>query len=111
MGNSRKSISNRENSSGDELVAKRTIIGLMPTGLSVPEYPHAPLSLKWIFENGHDIESLLSTGLYYPVYEEELENGTRTKSTSENTIREGNGSERDASSVLYESENPGGDAE
>ena len=111
MGNSRKSISNRENSSGDELVAKRTIIGLMPTGLSVPEYPHAPLSLKWIFENGHDIESLLSTGLYYPVYEEELENGTRTKSTSENTIREGNGSERDASSVLYESENPGRDAE
>jgi hypothetical protein len=66
----------------------------------------------WIQENGLDIESLLATGIYYPVYKEELDNGTRTKTTSEDTVREGDGSERDSSSVLHESESGlRGDAE
>lgn len=113
MGNSRKFGSNRENNNGNKLVVsehipmqeeKKIIVGLMPTGFSVPGYPNAPLTLTWIQENGHDIESLLATGIYYPVYKEELNNGTRTKATTENSIREGDDSERDSSSVLHESE-------
>ena len=107
MGNSRKSGSNRENTTHNELVSqlpKQIIVGLMPTGFSVPGYPNAPLSLSWIKENGHDIESLLATGIYYPVYKEELDDGTRTKAVTEDTIREGNVGEWDASSVLHESE-------
>jgi hypothetical protein len=117
MGNRRKSSDNGENSAGNELIVTNTventpvIIGLMPSGFSVPGYPNAPLSLMWIRENGHDIESLLATGLYYPVYKEELENGTRTKSTSEDTIWEGDADERPSSDVLHESESSGGDAE
>jgi len=117
MGNRRKSSDNGENSSSDELIVTNTvenipvIIGLMPSGFSVPGYPNAPLSLSWIRDNGHDIESLLATGLYYPVYKEELENGTRTKSTSEDTIWEGDADERPSSNILHESESSGGDAE
>lgn len=117
MGNRRKSIGNGEDSTGNELIVADTvenaptIIGLMPSGFSVPGYPNAPLSLSWIRENGHDIESLLATGLYYPVYKEELENGTRTKSTSEDTIWEGDADERPSSDVLHESESSRGDAE
>lgn len=121
MGNRRKSIGNGENGSGDELIVSsteetvseitRTIECLMPAGFSVPGYPNAPLSLSWIRDNGHDIESLLATGLYYPVYKEELENGTRTKSTSEDTIWEGDADERPSSDILHESESSGGDAE
>lgn len=115
MGTRSKSSSNRENGDDNKLVEsapKKILVGLMPTGFSVPNYPNAPLSLMWIQENGHDIESLLATGIYYPVYKEELDDGTRTKATTENTIGEGDGSERDSSSVLHESESGiRGDAE
>ena len=109
MGNNRKSSSNRESSVGNELTSPvvRTIIGLHPTGLHVPGYPMAPLSMLWIQENGYDIESLLASGIYYPVYKEELDNGTRTKSTSEDTIGEGDTGEWDSSSVLHESTGDG----
>ena len=109
MGNNRKPISNRESPIGNELTSppKKILVGLMPTGLSVPGYPAAPLSLLWIQENGHDIESLLATGIYYPIYKEELDDATRTKSTSEDTIGEGDTSQRDSSSVLHESTGDG----
>jgi len=55
-------------------------------------------------------KKIRNTGLYRPVYEEDINNATRTKSTTENSIGERDG-EREGGDVLHESESGGRDAE
>jgi hypothetical protein len=80
-------------------------------GSFIVGFPAAYLTAAWVRENGVDEEFIRSTGAYTPVYEEEVTDGTRTKSTSENSIGEGSTGEWDSSNVLHESESGGGDAE
>jgi hypothetical protein len=46
--------------------------------------PATNLSLEWLQQHNISEDTVRNTGLYYPVYEEEI-NGTWTKSTTENS--------------------------
>ena len=73
-------------------------------------FPTATLSLQWLAEKNITTEMLENMGFYYPVYKEVLTDGTRTQATSENIIGDGT-DQRNASNVLQQSPNDGGNAE
>ena len=113
MGNRIKHSRHRENSDDNQLneIVMPAIIAWSWSGIgAIPGLPASTLTLEWLVANNISEEYIRNTGIYNPVYKEEI-NGTRTKSTSENSDGERDTGERDTSSILHESESSGGDVE
>lgn len=112
MGTRHDNSSDRENSNHDKLaIPAPAIIAWEWIGLgAIDGLPAATLTKAWIRDNNISEERIISTGLYRPVFEEDINNATRTKSITEDSIGQGDG-QRETSDVLHESESGGRDAE
>jgi hypothetical protein len=73
-------------------------------------FPTSTLSLQWLAERNITTEMMENMGYYYPVYKEVLTDGTRTQTATENIVGDGT-DQRNASNVLQQSPNDGGNAE
>lgn len=90
MGTRAKSNGNGETRPIDQLEASRTIKEWQWAGTGASDlFPATTLSFLWIRDNNISEELIANSGLYNPVYEEDISNGTRSKATTENT--DGNG--------------------
>ena len=111
VGTRHNNSSDREDSNHNELIPEPPIIAWEWIGLgAIDGLPASTLTKSWIRDNNISEEKIRNTGLYRPVYEEDINNATRTKSTTENSIGERDG-EREGGDVLHESESGGRDAE
>ena len=112
MGTRNKSNGNGEARPDDQLVSTPPkILEWRWVGNGAMDgFPTATLSLQWLAEKNITTEMLENMGFYYPVYKEVLTDGTRTQAATENIVRNGT-DQRNASNILQQSSNDGGDAE
>jgi len=86
MGTRAKSNGNGETRPSDQLGSPRTVKEWQWVGTGASDlFPATTLSFQWIRDNNISEELIANSGLYNPVYEEDITDGTRSQAATENT--------------------------